>query len=61
MSEDLGLQIFIDYVDVQDREYPRTARFSVCDLDLMAEGRTELNSDDWSEILAFVDTRRKSS
>lgn len=52
------LIIFIDFPEAKDREFPETKRFSVMRSPELAErDGTRLDSDDWSEVLAFVKER----
>lgn len=55
-----GLRVFIDYADPAQRELPDTPRFSVSREPTEAENYThdaELQTDDWSEVLRFVEQR----
>lgn len=58
VSDALGLQIFIDYKDPNQREFPETERFSVQSQDHGVEvSGPSLATDDWSEVLAFIAAR----
>jgi hypothetical protein len=48
INEAIGVQVFIDYVDVSKRELPEGKRFTVSDADTY---ETLLQTDDWNAVL----------
>lgn len=56
MSPDDTIQVFVDYADPDRREMPELPRFSVSRLSESDNPETLLESDDWSEVLAFIQT-----
>jgi len=48
------LQIFVDYLKPEDREFRDRPRFSILGERAIDADGGSLASDDWSEILAFV-------
>lgn len=62
ISETLKLLVFVDYSDLSKREMSEGARFTVCDRDdgdNVPFTDTLLQTDDWSEVLALVDRRKR--
>jgi hypothetical protein len=47
-------ELFIDYADASVREFPEAARFSMHD-----EGRVVLETDDWADVLAFINDGKR--
>jgi hypothetical protein len=63
-NETLGLLVFIDFVDQDWREMPGAERFSVLKMDgegLVEEMDNILDTDDWSDVLALIDSKRLAS
>lgn len=57
-SDVLGLTLWVDYAAAAKREHPDTPRFSVTPQDHGVEVSGEsFESDDWSEVLAFIEAR----
>lgn len=57
-----GLLVWVDYANDEQREFPGGRRFLVCRAD--AEGCYTgdlLDSDDWSEVLAFIAAQQKAA
>ena len=54
-SDELNLQIFIDYTDLQKREFPDSGeRFTVSTLDADGAPLRSVHADDWDEVLTIV-------
>lgn len=60
-SDELGLEVWVDYLDPSQREYgPKYPRFNVSPQDHGVEcSGDSLQTDDWVEVLAFIEDRRK--
>jgi hypothetical protein len=58
ISEELGLRIWVDYADKQQREIPDGARFALEPSDNEDNITEPVVSDDWSVILAAVEEER---
>jgi len=46
--------LFVDYADVERREWPDMKRFIIQD-----EGCAVLETDDWADVLAFIDDGKR--
>lgn len=61
-SDALGLTIWVDYADKAKREHPQYQRFSV---DPQKNGiecsGDSLMTDDWTEVVAFVEKKRAAT
>lgn len=59
-NKDLGLILFVDYMDCSKREHPLTNRFHVynCDTDGCI-GKLRCEGDYWDTVLAFIEGYRR--
>lgn len=59
IASEAGLSIWIDYPDPEQREMPDTKRFSVSatDADGAVVGEPLLETDEWSDVVAFLAAR----
>ena len=61
-SDALGLTIWIDYADPAKREHDgKYLRFSVQNQSAGIETSGGFDTDDWSEVLALIDSKRVAS
>lgn len=60
VSDPLGLELWVDYADPAEREFPERKRFTVLQQrDGVEASGPSLETDDWNEILAFVALQRQ--
>lgn len=60
MDEAAGLQLFIDFKDREDREFPEACRFSLMKLDEHLTHEADLvHTEDWAELLRVLNMQRK--
>jgi hypothetical protein len=59
-SDAVGISVFVDYPDPDQREFPDTKRFTVTSQEAGVEvSGPFLDTDSWDEVLAFIAARAK--